>query len=1434
MPYKSNHMKKLYLFLLVVCLIADVIGYGQIRPFTPRYSNLSVKGNIKFVSNNIIGTIGGNTAEVPPSGSSENGNNRGYNIDIDNPAPNIIFPYHSSWKYLDNGTNQGTAWQAPAFIDAAWKTGTGKFGYGDPVGPGGTVVYSGCPPSNYPLPENPTPGCGTKYITTYFRRNFNITGISNYLGFIIKTFRDDGIAIYINGNEVVRDNLPAAAAYNTTAPVAAGDDGQVENIFANIPASYFLEGNNTIAVEIHQNASTSSDLSFDLQLEGMNNNGTFNSSSADLNLTGCSKVLWAGLYWGSGLGNSANNSWRVGHDTVLLKIPGAGTYTKVVSTQTDLRDFSGINNHTNYGAFANITALVNTAAPNGTYTIANVVNPTATNINNQYGGWTIVVVYEDPTDIPRNLVVFDGFQIVSPGAEIPIAGFTTPLAGPVSCELGAVVYDGDRRLNSDVFLFKQDSTSGVGSYTDLTGFGTSGPADAFNSTISYLGTNVITRNPAHNNTHGYDADIIQLPNGGNSVLGNNQTSARIQISSPPAVGENFFLHVVTSSISIANPSFELTKQSTDINGGTFNPLDILRYDINYTNKGTDTSINSVIVDTIPARTNYLPGSLSINGVPKTDIAGDDEAEYDPIGRRVIFRIGPGANSTMGGQVNRDPNANASGAVSFSVTAANICQLLSCSNIVSNVAVINYQGKNSGLISTDKSGYQITGCFSVGPVNNAITLVGSCFDAADTTLINQCPTLAVILPASLYPGYTFYHAQPFIPANQINHATPITSASTYWAYITTPGGCSDTVRLNVLLQPCPDIDDDNDGIPDYVESNGADAGGDDDFDGTPNYADINFTGFIDNNNDGVNDNFDADLDGIPNQYDLDSDNDGIPDVVEAITLTQQGGVDQNGDGVIDNYTDTDNDGLSQNVDGNNSGDIGSGNGLGIPDLDGDGIPNYIDLDSDNDGIPDLVEAGGTDANNDGRIDAYTDSDADGFSDNVDGDVGNDGLAENTTNALLISMSDANNDGRADSYAVHIIKNMDGDSKPNPYDLDSDNDGITDVREAGFTDTDNNGFSDGTKGADGWDDTIDALTTLSIRNTDASGRPDYRDIDADNDGIPDNVEGIATSSYLLPGTADSDNDGLIDTYDNSSSFGGNGITPNDQDADGTPDYIDSDTDNDGVIDLYEGNDFNFNGQIDDVPGLSGTDTDGDGLDDFFDNNNSSIKGTSAYMGNAGSTIGDGSPGSVTVVQRNIQFGCAFERDWRCLNYVLPVEFLDINANIKNGLVNITWVVTCDKIIEHFDVEWSRNGIDFIKLNEVKGIGATCKASPFNVSHDITGIGVSQLYYRIRAVDTEGKNKLSNMVLLKQKILNKITIAPNPVINEAQINIAIEKAGNVQLKILDAAGKILLQQTEYLQRGANKFELRAIEKLQNGVYTVQVVINNEIQNIRMLIQK
>ena len=144
-----------------------------------------------------------------------------------------------------------------------------------------------------------------------------------------------------------------------------------------IPTSAFVSGNNVIAVEMHQNATNSSDLSFDMSLVGVDG-VTTNSSSANLALPSCSQVMWAGLYWGAGQGtNGANVAWITGETQCKIKVPGAASYTTVTSTQTDYHNNTLIAGyaHSGYKCFADVTSLINTSSANGTYTVGNIASP---------------------------------------------------------------------------------------------------------------------------------------------------------------------------------------------------------------------------------------------------------------------------------------------------------------------------------------------------------------------------------------------------------------------------------------------------------------------------------------------------------------------------------------------------------------------------------------------------------------------------------------------------------------------------------------------------------------------------------------------------------------------------------------------------------------------------------------------------------------------------------------------------------------------------------------------------------------------------------------------------------------------------------------------------------------------------------------------------
>jgi len=93
--------------------------------------------------------------------------------------------------------------------------------------------------------------------------------------------------------------------------------------------------------------------------------------------------------------------------------------------------------------------------------------------------------------------------------------------------------------------------------------------------------------------------------------------------------------------------------------------------------------------------------------------------------------------------------------------------------------------------------------------------------------------------------------------------------------------------------------------------------------------------------------DTDVDGIPNYLDLDSDEDGKSDLMEA------GGSDADGDGMIDNFTDSDGDGLADSVDPDQG-----GTPLRPPDTDGDGVPDFLDPSDTSGSGCSIVSAGAT--------------------------------------------------------------------------------------------------------------------------------------------------------------------------------------------------------------------------------------------------------------------------------------------------------------------------------------------------------------------------------------------------------------------------------------------------------------------------------------------
>lgn len=201
---------------------------------------------------------------------------------FDSTSSNLIaFGRNSSWSFLDTGVNLGessitvgnsnydvTNWKHPDFNDSAWNSGSGVFGYGTlgNANDGGSNIET-------PMGEATGPG-GANPITSYLRRTFTVNEASSVSTITGDLLADDGVIIYLNGIEVFRKNMPNGPAnFETFASTAVGGNAESSYNSFTLSPTDLVDGENTIAVELHQASTSSSDLGFDLELSLLNSSG---------------------------------------------------------------------------------------------------------------------------------------------------------------------------------------------------------------------------------------------------------------------------------------------------------------------------------------------------------------------------------------------------------------------------------------------------------------------------------------------------------------------------------------------------------------------------------------------------------------------------------------------------------------------------------------------------------------------------------------------------------------------------------------------------------------------------------------------------------------------------------------------------------------------------------------------------------------------------------------------------------------------------------------------------------------------------------------------------------------------------------------------------------------------------------------------------------
>jgi len=234
------------------------------------------------------------------------------------------------------------------------------------------------------------------------------------------------------------------------------------------------------------------------------------------------------------------------------------------------------------------------------------------------------------------------------------------------------------------------------------------------------------------------------------------------------------------------------------------------------------------------------------------------------------------------------------------------------------------------------------------------------------------------------------------------------------------------------------------------------------------------------------------------------------------------------------------------------------------------------------------------------------------------------------------------------------------------------------------------------------------------------------------------------------------------------------------------------------------------------------------------------SSVVNGTAGLSIGtlstdnygakDGKPGVLTTTFPFSQLPPNMEI---CQIQVLPVTITNFSASyISSNNVKVAWSTSSEINADYYVVERSTNSEDFIPVGQVNASESANPVHNYSLNDQLSNVNSNIIYYRLRIVDKSGKFSYSKIVPVRlDQPANNFSIYPNPVDNYVTLNLFSDKPGMGVLRVIDNSGRQILTKSISVYNGNNSIAVDQLGYLPKGVYMVQVLLNNNLYNQKLL---
>jgi len=188
--------------------------------------------------------------------------------------------------------------------------------------------------------------------------------------------------------------------------------------------------------------------------------------------------------------------------------------------------------------------------------------------------------------------------------------------------------------------------------------------------------------------------------------------------------------------------------------------------------------------------------------------------------------------------------------------------------------------------------------------------------------------------------------------------------------------------------------------------------------------------------------------------------------------------------------------------------------------------------------------------------------------------------------------------------------------------------------------------------------------------------------------------------------------------------------------------------------------------------------------------------------------------------------------CYKSALPVVLQNFQGSVVNFMANLSWTTYNEVNFAATSVEKSYTGTDFVAIGSVIGKSANA-VNDYLFTDASLEAHRNKVYYRLKLVDKDGKYSYSNVLALNYHGTNEaLTVSPNPARDYVIVSVFANKEGKTNLRLVDVVGKTVLTQASYLYKGTNKIMINQLDKLQKGLYLVQVVVDGTVQTRKVLV--